>query len=44
MKKVCWYRFTFADGYSVECRGMDTQERRVEERKHGRLVSKVVSG
>lgn len=43
MKKTCWYRFTFADGYVVECRGMTAQERKVEERKHGKLISKVLS-
>lgn len=41
MKKMKWYRFTWADGYISECRGYSRQERAVEERKHGKLISKV---
>lgn len=40
MKAEKWYWFTFADGYQVCARGMRSQERRVEESKHGKLVSK----
>ncbi len=40
MKKNTWYGYTFADGYYCECRGMSANERKVEERKHGKLVSK----
>ncbi|MCI8351950.1 MAG: hypothetical protein HFJ86_12450 [Oscillospiraceae bacterium] len=43
-KKSIWYRFTFADGYVCICRGMSAQERRVEEAKHGKLVSKIKEG
>lgn len=43
-KKEVWYRFTFADGYITICRGMSAQERRVEEAKHGKLVSKTKEG
>ena len=41
MKKMKWYRFTWADGYISECRGYSRQERAAEERKHGKLISKV---
>ena len=40
-KKSTWYRFTFEDGYVAVCRGMSAQERKVEEAKHGKIVSKV---
>lgn len=36
-----WFRFTFADGYWCEARGFSKQELRVEEIKHGKLISKV---
>ncbi len=36
-----FYRFTFSDGYVAICRGYSRQELRVEERKHGKLLSKV---
>lgn len=39
-KKETWYKFTFADGYNVWCRGMDRVERQHEEQKHGKLISK----
>lgn len=35
-----WYRYTFADGYTLEAGGLDKIERAAEERKHGKLVSK----
>ncbi len=43
MKKqnVKFYWFTFADGYSTCVRGFSAQERRVEEAKHGKLISKT---
>ncbi len=43
MKKqnVKFYWFTFADGYRTCVRGFSAQERRVEEAKHGKLVSKT---
>lgn len=45
MAKVAnWYRFIFADGYFVECRGLSAQERKVEERTHGVLVAKMPAG
>lgn len=40
MAKETWYKFTFADGYNVWCRGMDRVERQHEEQKHGKLISK----
>lgn len=39
-----WYKFTFADGYETWCRGLSAQERKVEERKHGKLISKTYIG
>lgn len=36
-----FYWFTFADGYRCCARGFSTQERRVEERKHGKLTAKT---
>ena len=33
--------FTFADGYECICRGFSAQEKRVEIRKHGKIVSIV---
>lgn len=41
MKTYKWYRFTFADGYVMICRGMDKVEKAAMERKHGKLISKV---
>lgn len=35
-----FYWFTFADGYRACCRGYSALERKVEERKHGKLVKK----
>ena len=35
-----FYWFTFADGYSVAARGFSKHELKVEESKHGKLVSK----
>lgn len=39
MRQAYW--FTFEDGYSVCCFGLSAQELRVEESKHGKLVSKT---
>ena len=36
-----FYWFTFTDGYMVCVRGFSAQERKVEERKHGKIVSKI---
>lgn len=44
MKTYKWYRFTFADGYWFIARGMDRIEKAAEERKHGKLVSKIYDG
>lgn len=38
-----FYQFTFADGYRCCVRGFSAQERRVEERKHGKIVDKVLA-
>ena len=38
-----FYWFTFADGYQCCVRGFSAQERRVEERKHGKIVGKVLA-
>ena len=38
-----FYRFTFSDGYVSICRGYSKQELKVEERKHGKLVSKTIA-
>jgi len=40
-KNVKYYWFTFADGYRVCARGFSTQELRVKEAKHGKLVSRT---
>lgn len=39
-KKIKFYWFHFADGYKCCCRGMSAQEKKVEERKHGKLLRK----
>ncbi len=44
MKTYKWYRFTFADGYVVICRGMNSMEKAAMVRQHGKLVSKVFEG
>lgn len=36
-----FYWFTFADGYRLCAAGLSAQERKVEERKHGKLMNKV---
>lgn len=36
-----FYKFIFADGYIMFCAGMSAQERKVEERTHGKLVQKL---
>jgi hypothetical protein len=38
-----FYLFTFADGYKVACRGFSADEKRAEEKKHGKLISKVLA-
>jgi hypothetical protein len=38
-----FYTFIFADGYYCTVRGMSKQELKVEERKHGKLVRKVMA-
>ena len=40
MANQIWYKFTFADGYCVWCRGMDKTEKQHEELKHGKLIRK----
>ena len=35
-----YYWFTFTDGYRVCVKGFSKQELRIEERKHGKLVTK----
>lgn len=42
MKPEKWYWFLFADGYRVCVRGMSAQERKIEESKHGKLISKTL--
>lgn len=37
-----WYKFSFADGTYCICRGMSHGERASEERKHGKILSKVL--
>lgn len=39
-----YYWFVFTDGYRVCTRGLSKHELSVEERKHGKLVSKVKEG
>jgi hypothetical protein len=36
-----WYRFIFEDGYCFEARGLSKLEKAVEEREHGKLISKI---
>ncbi len=36
-----WYEFKFADGYKFQGCGMSADEKRAEERKHGKLISKT---
>lgn len=40
MKKSKWYGYTFEDGTYIIVRGMSAQERKAEESKHGKLISK----
>lgn len=35
-----FYKFTFADGTMVFAAKLSTTERKAEERKHGKLISK----
>lgn len=37
------YWFYFEDGYRMCARGMSATERKVEERKHGKLIGKRVT-
>ena len=39
--KTTFYWFTFADGHMICALGFSAQEKKVEERKHGKLISKV---
>lgn len=39
-----WYRFTFSDGYYCLVTGMSAMERKVNEKYHGKLISKVCIG
>lgn len=39
-KANTFYRFRFADGYECIAKGFSSQELRVEEDKHGKLLSK----
>lgn len=41
MAKNTFYWFTFADGYRCCTRGFSAHERKVEERKHGKLIAKT---
>lgn len=41
MKTEKWYWYTFQDGYRMCVRGLSAQERKAEERKHGKVVSKT---
>lgn len=38
-----FYWFTFEDGYEVCCKGFSKQEMRVEVRKHGKVISKILA-
>lgn len=42
--KTKWYRFIFSDGYYIECMGMNVQERKVQEKYHGKLIRKELMG
>ena len=44
MKKMKWYRFTWADGTVVERRDYSASEKKAMERIHGKLISKVLVG
>lgn len=39
MKTIKWRRYTFADGYIVECKGMSKRELMREESIHGLCIS-----
>lgn len=41
MVKNTFYWFTFEDGYRCCARGFSAQERRCEEGKHGKIISKT---
>ena len=38
-----FYRFTFTDGYTCYARGMNRNELKHEELKHGKLISKTMA-
>lgn len=38
---MTYYRYIFEDGYFVFARGFSANELKIEEAKHGKLVSKV---
>lgn len=37
-----FYWFIFEDGYRVACKGMSGTELKIETRKHGKLLRKVM--
>ena len=39
MKVIKWRRYTFADGYVTECKGMSKRELMREESIHGLCIS-----
>lgn len=43
MKQYTYFEFIFSDGYSLFCRGMSKHELTIEERKHGKLVRKILA-
>lgn len=44
MRIIKWYRYTFADGYVCICAGMSSNERKIAERDHGKIVSITYEG
>lgn len=44
MKKYKWYRWTWADGTVTIARNYSANEKRVNESKYGKLISKVYEG
>lgn len=41
MKREVWFKFVFADGTVCITRGFSKWELKVEEQKHGKLISKT---
>lgn len=39
-----WYRFTFNDGFTVSCRGLDKVELSHLVHAHGKLINKTLVG